>query len=248
MIRLNKHIATLGIASRRKADEMISAGRVLVNGACVTMPGTEIDPEADTLVIDGVPCDSTIKNHTPLYIMLNKPVGYISSTTNEQGTSVLDLLTPAHYYKQAYKDDVRAIDGARLYPVGRLDKDSEGLVLLTNDGDLTNQLTHPRFEHEKEYEVTLDKGLSPDARTILEKGMLIEGEHYGGIEIKKEFNKGRRVILTLILREGKNRHIRKMLGRLGYNISVLRRVRIHKLTLRTLSIGTWKFVKKEDIV
>ncbi len=247
-IRLNKHIAALGICSRRKADVYIEEGLVFVNDTPVTEHGTKVDPDVDTVRVEGVHTPSKTKNETLLYVVLNKPVDYISSTTNAQGASVLDLITAENYYKQRYKDDVKKLTGVRLYPVGRLDKDSEGIVLLTNDGELTNQLTHPRYEHEKEYDVSVDKGLSPDVRNILSKGMRIEGEQYGGIEIKKEFNKGRRVILTLVLREGKNRHIRKMLGRLGYNISFLRRTRIEKLTLGTLSVGSWKFVKKTDIL
>ncbi|PIR03057.1 MAG: hypothetical protein COV60_02270 [Candidatus Magasanikbacteria bacterium CG11_big_fil_rev_8_21_14_0_20_43_7] len=270
MIRLNKHIADLGICSRRKADDLIIAGKVRVNGTAVKELGTKVDPDTDIITVlpvaDGEIQRGSRDNTTTMfptkkitassigsqtnkwYIALNKPVDYVSSTTNEFGASVLELITPDNYYKQAYRDDAKKLANIRLYPVGRLDKDSEGLLLLTNDGDLTNQLTHPRYEHEKEYEVTIDKQLTKDVRIILSKGMLIDGEQYGAMEIKKEFNKGRRVILTLILREGKNRHIRKMLGRLGYNISVLRRVRINKLKLGTLSIGKWKFVEKSDIV
>lgn len=248
LVRLNKHIAALGICSRRKADAYIKEGIVYVNDTVVTDLATKVDPNRDIVRVEGVHTPSKTKNRTSVYVILNKPVDYISSTTSEQGQSVLELVVPEQYYKQKFADDAKKLQGVRLYPVGRLDKDSEGLVLLTNDGELTNQLTHPRYEHEKEYEVTVDKSLSPEAKKILEKGMLIDGEHYGGMKIKKEFNKGRRVILTVVLTEGKNRHIRKMLGRLGYNISVLRRIRINKLKLGTLSIGKWKFVQKEDIM
>jgi len=248
LIRLNKRIAALGICSRRKADDYIREGIVFVNNEVVTDLGTKVDPDVDIIRVEGVHVPSKEKNQTLVYITLNKPIDYISSTTSEQGASVLDLITAENYYKPKYRDDTKKLTGVRLYPVGRLDKDSEGIVLLTNDGELTNQLTHPRYEHEKEYDVSVDKGLTPDVRKILSKGMRIEGEQYGGMKIKKEFNKGRRVILTLVLREGKNRHIRKMLGRLGYNISFLRRTRIEKLTLGTLPIGSWKFVKKTDIL
>lgn len=248
LVRLNKHIASLGICSRRKADTYIDERLVFVNDVLVTEHGTKVDPNVDVVRVEGVHTPSKAKNSAFFYILLNKPVDYISSTTSEQGASVLDLITPENYYKLKFKDDAKKLHGVRLFPVGRLDKDSEGLVLLTNDGELTNQLTHPRYEHEKEYEVTIDKQLSADAKKILQKGMLIDEEHYGGMQIKKEFNKGRRVILTLILKEGKNRHIRKMLGRLGYNISVLRRVRMQHLTLGTLPIGKWKFVEKDQII
>ncbi len=248
LIRLNKHIASLGICSRRKADGLIAEGIVFVNDKAVTDLGTKIDPNVDTVRVEGVHLPSKEKNQKLLYVALNKPIDFISSTTSEQGTSVLELITPENYYKPKYKDDTKKLKGVRIYPVGRLDKDSEGLVLLTNDGELTNQITHPRYEHEKEYDVTIDKQLTPDAKKILTKGMIIEEEHYGGMKIKKEFNKGKRVIVTVVLKEGKNRHIRKMFGRLGYNISVLRRVRMQNLKLGTLSIGKWKFVEKSDIV
>ncbi|PIR75480.1 MAG: rRNA pseudouridine synthase [Candidatus Magasanikbacteria bacterium CG_4_9_14_0_2_um_filter_42_11] len=248
MIRLNKHIAALGICSRRKADEFIVAGKVNINGTIVTDLGTKVDPEKDIVTVENVSHEPRTLNSELFYIALNKPVDIISSASSEQGTSVLDLITKEQYYKPKFEDDVSQLDGVRIYPVGRLDKDSEGLILLTNDGELTNELTHPRYEHEKEYEVTIDKKLMPDTKKLLSKGMLIEGEHYGGMQIVKEWNQGKRVILTVILKEGKNRHIRKMLGQLGYNVSVLRRVRIGKLKLGTLTIGRWKFVERSDIV
>jgi len=248
MIRLNKYIADLGICSRRKADELIAAGEVKLNGDVVTDLGTKVDPSVDVVTVQNQTYEPRTMNSELFYIALNKPIDVISSASNEQGESVLDLITSENYYKPKFKDDFNKLEGIRLYPVGRLDKDSEGLILLTNDGELTNELTHPRYEHEKEYEVTIDKKLTQDARKLLTKGMLIEGEHYGGMNIVKEWNQGKRVILTLILKEGKNRHIRKMLGGLGYNISVLKRIRIGKLKLGTLSIGRWKFVKKLDII
>jgi len=248
MIRLNKHIAALGICSRRKADEFIVAGKVNINGTIVTDLGTKVDPEKDIVTVENVSHEPRTLNSELFYIALNKPVDIISSASSEQGTSVLDLITKEQYYKPKFEDDVSQLDGVRIYPVGRLDKDSEGLILLTNDGELTNELTHPRYEHEKEYEVTIDKKLMPDTKKLLSKGMLIEGEHYGGMQIVKEWNQGKRVILTVILKEGKNRHIRKMLGQLGYNVSVLRRIRIGKLKLGTLTIGRWKFVKRSDII
>ncbi|PIR76273.1 MAG: rRNA pseudouridine synthase [Candidatus Magasanikbacteria bacterium CG10_big_fil_rev_8_21_14_0_10_42_10] len=248
MIRLNKHIAALGICSRRNADTLIADGKVKVNGNVVTDLGTKVDPEKDIVDVQNISHEPRAQNTELYYIALNKPIDVISSTTNEQGISVIDLITADNYYKIKFRDDAKKLEGIRLYPVGRLDKDSEGLILLTNDGDLTNLLTHPRFEHEKEYEVTIDKQLRQDAKKLLSKGMLIEGEHYGAMDIRKEWNQGKRVVLTVVLKEGKNRHIRKMLGQIGYHVSVLRRVRIGKLKLGTLSIGTWKFVEKTDII
>ena len=136
----------------------------------------------------------------------------------------------------------------RVYPVGRLDKDSEGLVLLTNDGELTNEITHPRYEHEKEYEITIDGFLDADSRKILTTGMKITSGYVQGIKIVKEFKKGRNTIVTAILTEGKNRQVRKMFGNIGYRVMTLRRSRINKLTLGVMPVGKWKYVSRDKIV
>lgn len=247
LIRLQKHIADLGICSRRKAEELIVAGKVLINGKLVTELGTKVDPATDTVEVvttkKKVHPPSAIPHPPHIYIVLNKPIGYITSTSNDQGESVVDLLIPENY-NGVQKQKLTH----RVYPVGRLDKDSEGLVLLTNDGELTNLLTHPRHEHEKEYEVTIDNTLTPQARKVLTTGMQLDDIFVQGIEIVKEFNKGRRTIITVILKEGKNRQIRKMFGRLGYTVLSLKRIQIGKLSLGVLPIGKWKFVKKEQII
>ncbi|MDP2684416.1 MAG: pseudouridine synthase [bacterium] len=257
IIRLQKHIANLGICSRRKAEVLIAEGKVKVNGKIIKELGTKVDPQNDNVKVlnngqrsevrgqmSEVKCQrSGVRGQVLVYISLNKPVDYISSASNEQGQTVLDLLTKENNIGKD-KQDLNT----RVYPVGRLDKDSEGLILLTNDGELTNLLTHPRYEHEKEYEVVINHPLSRDSKSVLEKGMNIEGEQYHGIIIKKEFNKGRQTIVTVILKEGKNRQIRKMFGRLGYNVSTLRRVRIAKLKLGTLPVGKWRLDKRENIV
>ncbi len=242
LVRLQKHIADLGICSRRKAEVLIVEGKVKVNGKLIKELGTKVDPEKDKVEVENVET-KTEKPERKIYIALNKPVDYISSASSEQGQSVLDLLTKENNIKKI-KEELKT----RVYPVGRLDKDSEGLMLLTNDGELTNLLTHPRFEHEKEYEVVIHHPLTRDSKKVLETGMNIDGEHYQGMKIKREFNKGRQTIVTVVLKEGKNREIRKMFGRLGYNISTLRRIRIGKLKLGVLPVGKWKLVKKEDIV
>ncbi|MBT3538843.1 rRNA pseudouridine synthase [Candidatus Parcubacteria bacterium] len=245
LVRLQKHIADLGICSRRKAEVLISEKKVKVNGETVTELGVKVDPEKDTVTVEGrknkhaEPTDYNQK----MYILLNKPIGYISSASSKQGDSVLDLLTKENCVARD-KRDIKM----RVYPVGRLDKDSEGLVLLTNDGELTNELTHPRYEHEKEYEIVVEKPLSRDTKKVLETGMKIGDDFVQGIKIKKEFNKGRKTIVTVILKEGKNRQVRKMFGNLGYNVQSLKRTRINKLKLNVLPVGKWKLVKKEDII
>lgn len=248
-IRLQKHIADLGICSRRVAEKLIQEGAVKINGIIVNKLGTKIDPEIDNVEVltkytNKMEQKSNGKN---IYIALNKPIDYITSTTSIQGKSIMDLLEAQNQIGRERKTIT-----SRVYPVGRLDKDSEGLILLTNDGDLTNKLTHPRFEHEKEYEITIDTPLSRDARKVLTKGMDIgtesEKEYVQGIEIVKEKNLGRRTIITTVLQEGKNRQLRRMFGRLGYGVISLKRTRISKLQLGTIPTGKWKFIKKQTIL
>ncbi|MFA7315010.1 MAG: pseudouridine synthase [Candidatus Magasanikbacteria bacterium] len=247
LIRLQKHMSNIGICSRRKAEELILAKKVKVNGVLVTEMGVKIDPEKDKVEVLSkkyfVPKNNTdYSDDKYIYIALNKPVGFITSASNEQGASVLDLLTDNNCLSKGRKLQTR------VYPVGRLDKDSEGLVLLTNDGEITNELTHPRYEHEKEYEITIDGFLTNDARKILTTGMKITDDYVKGIQIVKEFKKGRTTIVTAILTEGKNRQIRKMFGNIGYRVMTLRRSRINKLTLGVMPVGKWKFVTKDKIV
>lgn len=241
-LRLNKYLALKGYASRRGADKLIEDGHVTVNGKPAET-GMQVDAEIDNIVVSGGKRELNIQNETLVYIALNKPVDYITSTTSEQGQSVMELLTEE---KQIGKKKIPL--KARVFPVGRLDKDSEGLVLLTNDGELANQLTHPRYEHEKEYEVTIDKQLSPASRKVLTKGMRLDDEVVGGIEIINEWNQGRRTIVTVILKEGKNRQIRRMFGALGYHVISLKRTRISELMLGILPPGRWKYVKKNHII
>lgn len=246
LVRLQKYIADQGICSRRKAEDLIVAGKVKVNEKVVKKLGTKVEAGKDKVVVLGKPltppCPSPTRGGNLIYIALNKPVDYICSASSKQGQSVVDLITPENNYKNKIKIK------QRVYPVGRLDKDSEGLVLLTNDGELTNSLTHPRYGHEKEYEVVIDQRLEREARKVLEKGMNIGGERVRGIKIKKVSTVGKRTIVTVILKEGKKRQIRRMFGRLGYNIISLKRTRIGKLKLGTLPVGRWRLVRRSNII
>jgi len=253
VVRLQKHMSNIGICSRRKAEELILAKKVKVNGKLITEMGVKVDPSTDKVeVLDNKITGKTFKpkkrqiidfsQNTKVYIALNKPVGYISSSSSEQGSSVLDLLTPQNCVMKGQKLN------ARVYPVGRLDKDSEGLILLTNDGELTNELTHPRYEHEKEYDITIDGFLTKDAVKILTTGMKIADGYVQGMIILKEFKKGRQSIVTAILKEGKNKQIRKMFGNIGYRVQSLRRTRINKLKLGILSVGKRKYVSIEKSI
>lgn len=233
----------MGITSRRKAEVLIREGKVKVNGDVVTELGTKVDMEVDLIRVDGESPTSNDKGRTSIYIALHKPVDYITSTTSEQGASVIDLLIPENAVGRRKTELTE-----RVYPVGRLDKDSEGLVLLTNDGELANELTHPSFEHEKEYEVTIDKRLDKKIQKLLEGGMTIGDDVVQGITILDISNRGKRTVVTIILKEGKNRQIRRMFGQLGFHVSSLKRTRIGTLKIGTLPVGKWKLVKKNDII
>ena len=224
MIRLNKFLASAGIASRRKADSLIEAGKVSLNGEIVTELGVQVDESKDLVECSGKPV--TIRNEH-IYIALNKPIGYISSASNSQGKSVLQLVN-RH---------------SRLYTVGRLDKDSHGLIFLTDDGDLTYQSTHAKFGWEKEYEVVIDKPLEKQDAELISRGMIVDDKKLQPVKISG--SKGN--VIRLVLKEGINRQIRRMLGRLGYRVGDLKRIRIGKLQLGDLKEGEWRKINKEDI-
>jgi len=239
-MRLNKFLAQSGLCSRRRADEFIESGKITVNGM-QPEHGVQIDPEKDVVKFKGK--EIKLENEDLVYIIVNKPVGYITSTTSEQGQSVLELLKAKYYY---------AIGGTRerrrVFPVGRLDKDSEGLVLLTNDGQLTEELSHPRFEHEKEYEILIDEPLSKADIESISRQMQLGDETIQGAKIKDVQKVEGGYAVYIVLKEGKNRQIRRMFGRLGHNIRKLKRIRINKLELGKLPIGQWRYIKKEDII
>ena len=227
-IRLNKCIASQGICSRRKADEFIERGKVRVNGAVVKELGTKVDPDRDIVAVTGW---GQINKKTkkqdqdgPIYILLHKPRGYVCTTKKFKGEkNVLDLV------------DLKE----RIYPVGRLDKDSEGLLILTNDGEFTNRLTHPSFQHEKEYEVTLSRALTAEDLETIKRGVSESGENLPVKQVELIEPKVARIILT----EGKKRHIRRIFGSLDYKVTRLLRTRIDSYELADLKPGAWTFIQ-----
>ncbi|MFA5021952.1 MAG: pseudouridine synthase [Patescibacteria group bacterium] len=225
MMRLQKFIATAGIASRRQAEELIIEGKVEVNGKIVDKLGTIVDEDNDEIKYNGKILKLT---DDKTYIALNKPVGYISSASTEQGKSVLDLVKTKK----------------RIYPVGRLDKESSGLLILTNDGEFANLLTHPRYSCHKEYFVVLDQDLKPADIKKLESGLMLEGKRLAPVKVLMAKNKSCR----LVLQQGINRQIRRMLGNLGYTVIKLKRIKIGKLELGDLAEGKTKKIKKEDVM
>lgn len=229
LVRINKYIAELGLASRREADNLVARGMVKINGVTIKEMGTKVDPTKDKVEVGNHAANN--KKQPPIYLALNKPRGYISSTSSRQGSCVTELI-PEKF--------------GRLYPVGRLDKLSEGLILLTNDGELTNIITHPKYEHEKEYEVVTSKILTTDQIKKLTAGFYEEEEF---LQMEKVIPLRQNYpVYRIILVEGKKRQIRRMLKFLRVGVVRLKRTRINNLKLKNLSVGKWRFVRKSEII
>ena len=230
-IRLQKYLAQAGVASRRASEKIIQAGRVKVNGQTVVQMGLKIDPQKDKVSVDGAPINRPKK--PPLYILLNKP-RYVLSTTRDgfgERKTVLDLV------------DVEE----RVFPVGRLDFESEGLILLTNDGEITQKLTHPSFAHEREYEVLLDK--KPGRNTIRrwrEGNFEVDGKRVGPMRVEPLASTGPGW-LRIILTEGRKRQIREIAEQLGFSVITLIRVRFGPIKLGKLKPGAWRTLSPREV-
>ncbi|MDI6687295.1 MAG: pseudouridine synthase [Desulfobacterales bacterium] len=223
LMRLQKFLSIAGFCSRRHGEKHITDGEVKVNGKIVTELGTKIDPKKDRVEVKGKHIE--VKQDL-VYIALNKPRGYVTSCKQSGNKIVLDLL------------DI----STRVYPVGRLDKDSTGLLLLTNDGRLHHRLSHPSFDHEKEYEVTVETPLTDMALLNMEQGLPIKGTKTRPAETKRISPKRFRIVL----KEGKNRQIRRMVGKTGNNVARLKRIRIANIRLGKLAAGTWRYLTEKE--
>jgi len=225
-MRLQKYLAHAGLCSRRKAEEYISNGRIKVNGKTISELGSKIDPIMDSVAFDGKPV--IIKQeHSKIYLALNKPEGYVTSCSQTKTKIVMDLIDM----------------NERVYPVGRLDKDSKGLILLTNDGDLHNKLSHPSFDHEKEYIVTTVLPVSDIALKDMAGGMSIDGIKTRKAIVKRISSNQFRIVL----KEGRNRQIRKMVQKTGNTVDTLLRIRIANISLGNLKEGTWRYLTHAEI-
>jgi len=223
LIRLQKYLSMAGYASRRKSEEYILAGRVRVNNIVVTELGTRVDPQKDHVVVDG---KLIALEQDLVYIALNKPRGYVSSCKQQNEPIILDLI------------DIPE----RVYPVGRLDKDSCGLLLLTNDGRLHHRLSHPSFDHEKEYEVMVTNPIPDGALRHMEKGLPMMGTKTRPAKIKRLSARRFRIVL----KEGKNRQLRRMVRKVGSQVILLRRVRVANIRLGRLAEGTWRYLSESE--
>lgn len=235
-LRLNKYLAEAGVSSRRGADELIQAGRVDVNGRIQREPGIRVTPGVDQVRVDGKAVHQPTADGHLEYIMLNKPVHTVTTVRDPQGRrTVLDLLP----------EDLRA---RRLFPVGRLDYMSEGLLLLTNDGEITLRLTHPRHEHPKLYEVLVRERVSDRALKIMRSGMrLREGERLAPVDVSATTRPDGLTLLRMTLRQGVNRQIRRMCRDLELTILSLRRVAIASLELGDLEPGKWRALRPKEL-
>jgi len=228
MVRLNKYLANCGVGARRKCDDLIASGLVSVNGAVQSELGSKVAVGVDRVTLR----DALVEPVTRFqYLVLNKPRGVITTARDERGRpSVLDLVQ----------------SNERLYPVGRLDRDTSGLLLLTNDGDFAYRLTHPKYEVKKTYEVQLNKVLQQDDKSRLEKGVrLEEGVTSRAVVSCPGFKAGSTVRITI--HQGWNRQIRRMFEALGYRVAKLKRVRFGDLTVAGLRPGEWRKLRKSEI-
>lgn len=223
LMRLQKFLSMAGVCSRRHGEKHITNGDVKVNSKVVTQLGTKIDPKKDRVEVKGKYIEF---KQDLVYIALNKPRGYVTSCKQPGDKIVLDLLDISR----------------RIYPVGRLDKDSTGLLLLTNDGWLHHRLSHPSFDHEKEYEVTVTNPMTDRALMKIEQGMPIMGTKTRPAETKRISAKRFRIVL----KEGKNRQIRRMVEKIGNRVSRLNRIRVANIKLGKLARGTWRHLTEKE--
>ncbi len=223
LVRLQKFLSTAGVCSRRQGESYIKNGLVKVNGRVVTELGTKIDSDTDQVMVDG----RIVKvDMEPVYVALNKPRGYVTSCKQENEKIILDLI------------DIPQ----RVYPVGRLDKDSTGLIILTNDGTLHHRLSHPSFDHEKEYDVVVANPITDGALRKLEDGLPMMGTKTRPAEIKRISSRRFRIVL----KEGKNRQIRRMVRKVGNRIAQLKRIRVSNVRLGKLPEGGWRYLKEKE--
>lgn len=228
-VRLQKYMAENGIASRRKSEELIAAGKVRVNGKIAAV-GDKVDPKHDKVTVSGKRVVKVKKN---VYIMLHKPRGFITTMHDEMGRKCVAELI----------QDVPE----RVYPVGRLDRESEGLLLLTNDGEFANALTHPSRHVPKTYRVTVRPDVTKEQLAAFENGIEIDGRPTLPAEVRVLDKQEGRVVLEVVIYEGRNRQIRKMCEALGLEVARLKRTKIGSLKLGMLKQGEYRYLSEDEI-
>lgn len=229
-MRLAKYIAQAGITSRRKAEELIARGRVIVNGVVVREQGVQVDPEKDEIKVNG----TTITRERPVYLLINKPLGVICSLDDPQGRPTVAQL-------------VSKI-GIRAFPVGRLDYDSEGLLLMTNDGDFANLITHPRYGIKKRYRVRVKGCVSREALQRLRQGVALEDGLTSPAGVKVLESSSESSLLEMELGEGKKREVRRMCAAVGFPVLHLQRTALSFLSLQGVSSGKFRYLTPDEVV
>lgn len=222
LLRINKFISETGICSRREADKWVAANRVTINGK-LAEPGSQAEP-GDDVRVDGKPIKSKPKL---VYIALNKPRGITSTTERHVKGNIIDYVNHP----------------VRIFPIGRLDKDSDGLILLTNDGDIVNPVLRSEGKHEKEYIVTVDKPITPSFLQKMSEGV----EILDTVTLPCKITKESKYVFRIILTQGLNRQIRRMCAALGYNVRKLQRIRIMNIHLKSLEIGKWRDLTETEL-
>ncbi len=228
-VRLQKFLAECGVASRRKSEELIEGGKVKVNGRIAEI-GDKINPKRDTVTVNG---KKIVKQKNCTYIMLHKPRGFITTMSDE-----MDRKCVAELIKDV---------PVRVYPVGRLDRDSEGMLLFTNDGEFANAMTHPTKHVPKTYRVTVRPSISEEQITALTQGVIIDDRKTAPAEVRVILKEEGRVVLEIILYEGRNRQIRKMCEEVGLEVARLKRTAIGSIKLGMLKQGDWRELNEDEV-
>jgi len=223
LMRLQKYLSAAGVCSRRQGEKYIQDGRVQVNGVVVTELGTKVDPRTDRVEVNG---NVVAIEQDLIYLALNKPVGFVTSCRQAGEKLVIDLV------------DIPQ----RVYPVGRLDKDSTGLLILTNDGRLHHRLSHPSFDHEKAYDVTVARPIPDGALLALAKGLPMMGTKTRPAEVTRISPRR----FKMVLKEGKNRQIRRMVRKVGHQVAKLKRVRVSNVKMGRLKQGAWRYLTEKE--
>jgi len=228
-VRLQKYLADAGVASRRAAERLIVEGRISINGQAATQLGTKVEPGRDRVAVDGQP----VRSRRRLYIALHKPRGYLCTRQDPENRRTLAELLPKEW--------------THLYSVGRLDRDSEGLIFLTNDGEFSLRLTHPRYGTCKVYRVTVEGRVEPTVRPRLLAGVKHDGEVLRATKARLISANNTHSVLELELSEGKNREVRRLCESLGFLVTRLQRVQIGRIKLGELPPGKWRTLTEPEI-
>ena len=227
-MRLQKYMAECGVASRRASEQLILEGRVTVNGA-VAVLGAKIDPESDTVLFD----DAPVLTEEKVYIVLNKPRGVVTTATDtHERKTVLECLEGVT---------------ARVYPVGRLDMDVSGMLLLSNDGELTNRLSHPRYEVDKVYSAWVKGMVKPAAIDLLESGVELDDGLTAPAQVSIVKSQGNTTLIRLVIHEGKKHIVKRMCKAVGHPVTSLRRISMGNIQVDDLNPGQWRYLEDEEV-